>query len=174
MPQRIDMPRGAGRRKTISVDEVDDIIGKIGKVVLNRVDDSQGFVVEILMPKSKRSYDLVGEIQFTPKKINGKTFYHVDLSTGHQKFSGFRLMPNVYHYLITQAGLALQAGTHQSAGGRAIWNSLAGMEGVSLYAVRGKNIVELEKGEDGELVGKDDEEYSPYSLPNTKIIAVKS
>lgn len=174
MPKRIDMPRERFKSQTVLADEVNDIIGYLGQVVLNRIHESGGMTIEILIPKSKKAYTLIGSIQLTKKKISGKLFYHVDLTEAHQKFAGYRLIPNVYHYLITQVGIPLQAGTSQSAGGRAMWNSLANMKGVKLLAVRGREIVELTKGEEGELVGKDDDEYSPYDIPSTKIVAMKA
>lgn len=176
MPQRIDLerPKRTSAEKIEKAEVEDDIVGKVGKIIIADYDrKGKAGKVELFHDAGKTMYKEIGHVYYSRRKIMGKNFYHVDLTSGNYKFSGFRMLPTIYHWLVTQYDMPLQAGSQQSAGGRAMWNTLAGMKGVKLYAIQGKQMIELTSGEFGEVVGKDDEDYSPYDVPGTKVVAIK-
>jgi predicted GNAT family acetyltransferase len=73
-------------------------------------------------------------MEMTLSKVNRKSkAYHVDITKMDSKYQGKGLAPKLYRQLLKSTGIILKAGECQSAGGRYVWNVMAGYHDLTVY-----------------------------------------
>lgn len=134
-------------------------IGAIGKLRLYLLSlDDEHTVVGVL--------DRTSVIQIDFSEYLRDDVWSVDLVRVSPKFRGFDVAPKVYAFLLKKyKWLVLAAGETQSAGGKQIWNKLARMPNIRVFAkAHDTDIEDLTLDtDDNELVG-DIDIYSPNTF----------
>ena len=82
--------------------------------------------------------------------------WHVDMLSVDSRYKGNNLAIKLYRFLMRKMYVTLKAGTHQSAGGRYVWNKLSKTPGVVVYAKKSpySKVFDFPKAGNRELVGK--------------------
>ena len=95
-------------------------------------------------------YQLIADLNL----FNGhaKGAYHVDLMRIDYRYQGHGIAPLVYRYVLRKLGIVIQAGKHQSPGGRKIWAQLSKMGGVTVYCMHRRSseahVIDLDEDQD--------------------------
>ena len=97
-------------------------------------------------------YRIVSKIDLT-KDVGG---WHVDLVNVDSRYKGNNLAVKFYCFLIRKLNITLKAGSSQSSGGRYIWNKLAKVKDITVYAKKStySKVIDFPKSGHRELVGK--------------------
>ena len=102
--------------------------------------------------KMETRYRVVSKILLTKERMGCS----VSMLQVDSRYKGKNLAIKIYRFLMNRMDITLMAGTHQSAGGRYVWNKLAKTPGVVVYAKKSpySKVIDFPKAGNRELVGK--------------------
>lgn len=82
-----------------------------------------------------------------------KNAFHIDITRIDSVYQGWGIAPKIYRLIMKRLGVILQAGSMQSAGGRAVWAALAKMPDINMFAKtpRGKVLHDIEVDDSNEI-----------------------
>ena len=80
--------------------------------------------------KMETRYRIAAKVDLTKQR----SAWHVDMLNVDSRYKGKNLSIKIYKFLMRKMSITMMAGSHQSAGGRAVWNKLARAPGVMVYA----------------------------------------
>lgn len=105
-------------------------LGKIGKYTVQFIHESKNLSYGAICSSNSKPIAIT-ELKRYGK---GKNVYKIINLGVSSKYRGANLAPLLYKFLIMKGGLILCSGTQQSPGGRKVWEKLAQMPGIFVYA----------------------------------------
>jgi hypothetical protein len=127
---------------------VDDNEGKFLQMEICTDNNSLGY----LFGRKSKSYNRVMLLDLEKSRSRlFKNSYEISMVAIDGRYQGFGLAAKIYRYLMKKTGITLKAGSHQSIGGRAIWNDLAAYKDVQVVGKRSNEFIDMEAGEDQEM-----------------------